>query len=234
MERLNEFGQPVGEDLDGWEPRPFPAPKPTVGRHVMLMPLDRAEHGQPIFDIFESASASLWTYMHFGPFDNADLVGELIDDLNALDDWQPYAIVVAGRSVGFLSFLRIDEVGGVAEIGSIAFAPELQRTTAATEALYLMIKMVFEAGYRRCEWKCDDLNGPSRAAALRLGFRYEGTFRKATHYKGRSRDTAWFAITDDEWPALNNAFITWLSPTNFDDGGRQRRALSGLRGGAPD
>jgi RimJ/RimL family protein N-acetyltransferase len=141
----------------------------------------------------------------------------------------PYAILVDGKPVGFLSYLRIDPRGGVIEIGSIVFAPEMQRTAAATETIFLLIKNAFDLGYRRCEWKCDDLNAPSRRAAERFGFIYEGTFRKATHYKGRNRDTAWYAITDDEWPQVERAFARWLAPDNFDTGGRQLRSLSDLR-----
>jgi RimJ/RimL family protein N-acetyltransferase len=127
--------------------------------------------------------------------------------------------------------LRIDQKNGVIEIGSIVFSPSLQRTSAATESVYLLLKNAFELGFRRCEWKCDHLNLPSRVAAERLGFRYEGTFRKATHYKGRSRDTAWYAITDEEWPALDAAFRSWLADDNFDVDGVQRRSLRAVRSG---
>jgi RimJ/RimL family protein N-acetyltransferase len=117
----------------------------------------------------------------------------------------------------------------VIEIGAITLSPGLQRTTAATEAIYLMIRNVFELGYRRCEWKCDDLNEPSRVAAVRFGFTYEGTFRRATHYKGRNRDTAWYAIVDQEWPDLDRSFRIWLDPANFDSNGRQIRSLMQTR-----
>jgi RimJ/RimL family protein N-acetyltransferase len=133
---------------------------------------------------------------------------------------------VEGRPLGFASYLRIRPRDGVIEIGSIAFSPMLQRTTAATEALYLLMRNAFDLGYRRCEWKCDDLNGPSRSAADRLGFTYEGTFRQATHYKGRNRDTAWYAILDNEWPALDGSFRRWLERENFDAEGIQKRPLN--------
>ncbi|MDH3462829.1 MAG: GNAT family N-acetyltransferase, partial [Acidimicrobiia bacterium] len=131
--------------------------------------------------------------------------------------------------LGFASYLRIDAPGGVIEVGSIVFSPALQRTRSATEAIYLMIDNAFELGYRRCEWKCDDLNAASRRAAKRFGFRYEGTFLQGTHYKGRSRDTAWYAITDRQWPGLKAAFESWLDPMNFDDTGEQRTTLESLR-----
>ena len=134
-----------------------------------------------------------------------------------------------GRATGVASYLRIEERAGVIEVGHINYAPPLQRTPASTEAMYLMMRRVFdELGYRRYEWKCDALNAPSRAAARRLGFRFEGIFRQATVYKGRNRDTAWFSVLDSEWPALKAAFERWLSPENFDEDGRQRQSLASL------
>jgi RimJ/RimL family protein N-acetyltransferase len=200
------------------------------GSVVMLEPLDRSRHASRLFTAFADAPGSLWTYMPWGPFLDADELGSLIDDLGGNPDWQPYAAVVDGVPLGFLSYLRMEPEAGSIEIGGISYSPALQRTIAATEALYLAIKNVFDLDYRRCEWKSDDLNGPSRAAAVRLGFRYEGTFRKATQYKGRNRDTAWYAITDEEWPALDAAFSAWLSDDNFDNQHRQRRSLAEIRG----
>jgi len=197
-----------------------------VGRTVTLQPLDRARHAPALFDACRDAPGSLFTYLSFGPFTTVDEVGAVINAQNSAPGWQPYAIVVDGTVLGFASYLRIDPANGTIEIGSILFSPRLQRTTAATEALYLMIRNAFGLGYRRCEWKCDDLNAPSRAAALRLGFRYEGTFVNATHYKGRSRDTAWYAITDDRWPALDDSYRAWLATDNFDADGNQRRPLA--------
>jgi RimJ/RimL family protein N-acetyltransferase len=124
--------------------------------------------------------------------------------------------------------MRIDSAHGVVEVGHLNYSPLLQRKPAATEAMYLMMKRAFDLGYRRYEWKCDSLNARSRAAAQRLGFSYEGVFRQATIYKGRSRDSAWFSIIDKEWPALRAAFERWLAPGNFDENGRQRVALSAL------
>jgi RimJ/RimL family protein N-acetyltransferase len=124
--------------------------------------------------------------------------------------------------------MRIDPANGVIEVGGINYSPLLQRKPAATEAMYLMMRRAFELGYRRYEWKCDSLNAPSRAAAQRLGFSYEGVFRQAWVYKGRNRDTAWFSIIDGEWPALREAFERWLAPANFDANGRQRTGLSSL------
>ena len=135
--------------------------------------------------------------------------------------------VISGRAVGVASYLRIDEKAGVIEVGHINYSPALQRTAASTEAMYLMMRRAFdELGYRRYEWKCDALNAPSRSAAERLGFRFEGIFRQATIYKNRNRDTAWYSIVDGEWPGLKVAFEQWLSADNFDAAGRQRKSLN--------
>ncbi len=132
------------------------------------------------------------------------------------------------KAIGVASYLRIDPASGSIEVGHINYSPMLQRTPAATEAMYLMMQRVFELGYRRYEWKCDALNARSRAAAQRYGFSFEGVFRQATVYKGRNRDTAWYAAIDQEWPALQAAFLQWLDPANFDQDGRQRVRLADL------
>jgi RimJ/RimL family protein N-acetyltransferase len=229
MTQVNEHGQPIGDPLDSWEPPPFPSSKGLAGTHVGLDPLDSMTHGPDLAAAFEGAPESLWTYLSFGPFADEHGLIAAVDGMTGLPDRQPYAVTVDGAALGFASYLRIDRPNGVLEIGSIGLAPALQRTTAATEALFLMIDHAFDLGYRRCEWKCDDLNAPSRAAALRLGFGYEGTFRQATHYKGRNRDTAWYAIIDRDWPELRRAFTAWLAPENFDDDGRQRSTLEQCR-----
>lgn len=230
MAQVNEFGQVIGDDLGGWVPPPPPPRTRLEGRTVALEPLDWNSHGDDLFARLSPAPESLWTYMAFGPFADAIELRSTVEWMLGQDDWIPYAIVVDGDPRGFAAYLRINPADGVIEVGSIVFSPELQKTTAATESMYLMIRNVFELGYRRCEWKCDDLNEPSRRAGARLGFRYEGTFRKATHYKGRSRDTAWFSITDEEWPRLDDAFRSWLSADNFDDDGWQLTSLSHQRG----
>jgi RimJ/RimL family protein N-acetyltransferase len=148
------------------------------------------------------------------------------------DDPQFFALLNpdTGKAVGMASYLRITPAAGVIEVGHISYAPRLQKTAAATEAMYLMMCRAFdELGYRRYEWKCDALNAPSRRAALRLGFTFEGAFRQAIIYKGRNRDTAWYSLLDTEWPAVKQAFELWLSPANFDTAGRQRRCLASLR-----
>ena len=148
------------------------------------------------------------------------------------DDPLFHAIIdsATGKAIGVASYLRIDPASGSIEVGHINYSPLLQRTPAATEAMYLMMQRVFELGYRRYEWKCDALNARSRAAAQRYGFSFEGVFRQATVYKGRNRDTAWYAAIDQEWPALQAAFLQWLDPANFDQDGRQRVRLADLTG----
>ncbi len=133
-----------------------------------------------------------------------------------------------GKAVGVASYLRITPASGSIEVGHINYSPLLQRTPAATEAMYLMMKRAFELGYRRYEWKCDALNARSRAAAQRLGLSFEGVFRQAAVYKGRNRDTAWYAAIDREWPALEEAYLRWLDPTNFDERGKHRISLTDL------
>ena len=231
MTATNAFGQPVGPPLGDWAPPPYPPRVGLNGDHVTLVPLDPERHVVPLYAAFDGASDSLWTYMSIGPFEGVDELQSALEEISGLPDWLAFAIEVAGQPLGFASYLRIQPRDGVIEIGSIAYSPSLQRTTAATEAIYLMIANVFALGYRRCEWKCDDLNGPSRTAAVRLGFTYEGTFGRATHYKGRNRDTAWYAMTDLEWPRLEAAFKEWLSPDNQADG-TQRRSLREIREGS--
>ncbi|MDX2378447.1 MAG: GNAT family protein [Acidimicrobiia bacterium] len=229
MPRSNEFGQPIGDDLGPWSAPPVPPRDALVGRHVTLEPLDAARHAAGLAEAFVDAPATLWTYLFTDPLRTMDAFTAWIDPIADVDGWRPYAAVLDGSPVGFMSYMRIDATVGSIEIGSIGFSPSLQRTTAATETLYLLMARAFELGYRRLEWKCDALNDPSRRAAERLGFRYEGTFRQATHYKRRNRDTAWFSITDAEWPAIDAAFRSWLDPSNFDQRGVQRTALCSPR-----
>lgn len=228
MTRLNDHGQPIGPDLGEWRPPIFPPVARIRGQTVVLEPLT-PEHAPALYDRYRSAPDTLWTYLPFGPFTTASDLEHTIERLLAYPDWRAYAVVVDGSPLGLFSYLRIDPKGGVIEIGSIVYSPPLQKTRAATEALFLLMEQAFDLGYRRLEWKCDDLNAESRSAAVRLGFVYEGTFRKAAHYKGRSRDTAWYAIIDDDWPIVRGALSQWLHEDNFDANGRQRRTLRAIR-----
>ena len=229
----NEFGQPIGAPLPDWSPRPFPPRTPIIGRFCRVEPLDPDRHAADLFAANrDDAEGRNWTYLPYGPFPTLDLYRGWVREVSARSDPQFHAIVdeLNGRAVGVASLMRIDPAAGVIEVGGINYSPRLQRRPAATEAMYLLMRRVFdELGYRRYEWKCDSLNAPSRAAAERLGFRYEGLFRQATVYKGRNRDTAWFSIIDSEWPALRTAFEDWLDPANFDAEGRQRQNLQSFR-----
>jgi RimJ/RimL family protein N-acetyltransferase len=171
----------------------------------------------------------MWTYMGYGPFARLDTYTAWAESAAASEDPLFHAIVdqATGKAVGVAAYLRVEPGVGVIEVGHIAYSPILQRTPAATEAMYLLMRRVFdELGYRRYEWKCDALNAASRGAAERLGFTFEGIFRQATLYKGRNRDTAWYSVIDREWPQLKAAFEAWLDPSNFDGVGRQRTRLA--------
>ena len=229
MAHTNEYGQPVGDDLGDWtSPEPIDSSLPLIGTYVRLEPAERARHTIPLFHAFRPAPASLWTYMHWGPFQDAADLGQLLSQLGTRPDWVPYVAVVDDEPLGMLCYLRMEADDGVIEIGGITLAPSMQRTAASTEAVFLLLDHAFDRGFRRVEWKCDALNAPSRRTAERLGFTYEGTFAKATHYKGRSRDTSWYAIVDDDWPRLRARIATWLDPDNFDETGLQRRRLDDI------
>lgn len=231
MSRHNEFGQPIGPDVAGWAPPSLPPRTAMAGRFCTVEPLDPDRHAAELFDAYaQAADARGWTYLSVGPFGSQEEYDGWLRRVSPGNDPLFHAVVDAtsGRAVGIAAYLRIDPASGSIEVGHINFSPLLQQTPAATEAMFLMMQRAFELGYRRYEWKCDALNAPSRRAAQRLGLSFEGVFRQATIYKGRSRDTAWFAAIGSEWPALREAFTTWLDPSNFDEQGRQRVALSAL------
>ncbi len=228
----NALGQPIGFAVDGWTARPRPPRDAMEGRYCRVEPIDPERHAADLHAAnSEDGEGRIWTYMSYGPFETAADYRAWVERDCLGDDPLFHAVVgvESGRAVGVASYLRIEPAVGVIEVGHINYAPPLQRTIASTEAMFLMMRRVFdELGYRRYEWKCDALNARSRSAAARLGFRYEGIFRQATIYKGRNRDTAWFAITDKEWPALKVCYERWLDPANFDGGGSQRESLSSL------
>jgi RimJ/RimL family protein N-acetyltransferase len=228
----NRYGQPIGPPLPDWKPRLHPRHTELCGRLCRLEPLaDR--HVRALHAAYaEDADGRNWTYLPYGPFTSADDYAAFVRRATRGDDPLFYAIVLEAshRPVGVASYLRIEPAMGVIEVGHLCYSPALQRSPAATEAMYLMMRRVFdELGYRRYEWKCDSLNAPSRRAAERLGFRYEGTFRQMMVVKQRSRDTAWYSILDSEWPALRAAFERWLDPANVDATGTQRARLEDLR-----
>ena len=225
-QRSNALGQPIGLDVSDTRPRPLPPRSDMVGQYCSVVPIS-IEHSSDLYTAFRADKEDrIWTYLPNGPYHDAEAFRGWVHEAITWDDPLMHAIVVDGRALGHASYLRISPANAAIEVGYINLSPALQRTRAATEFQYLMMRRVFdELGYRRYEWKCDALNTPSRNAALRLGFTYEGTFRQATHYKGRNRDTAWFSILDAEWPKLKSRFENWLSPDNFDTHGHQIRRL---------
>ncbi|MBN3821636.1 GNAT family N-acetyltransferase, partial [Paraburkholderia sp. Se-20369] len=230
---INALQQPVGQPLSDWSARPHPHPVTLDGRHCRLEPLDAERHAADLYAAYaQAADGSDWTYLAHGPYADEASYRDYARAAAASTDPMHFAVIdlASGRAVGTLALMRIDPANGVVEVGSVTFSPRLKRTPVSTEAQYLLMKHVFDTlGYRRYEWKCDSLNLPSRNAAERLGFRYEGTFRQAIVYKGRNRDTAWYAIVDGDWPALAAAFDAWLSPANFDAHGAQRTSLVAIR-----
>jgi len=227
---LNPLGQPVGLPV---EPRVPPRPPRTAldGDRCRLEPLDPERHASDIHAAnLRDVDGRMWTYLAYGPFATLEEYRRWQESVCKSDDPVFYAIVDrgTGRAAGIASYLRIDPSNRAIEVGHLAFSPLLQRTALATEAMFLMMRWAFQAGYRRYEWKCNALNGPSRTAAMRFGFSYEGVFRQATVVRGRNRDTAWYAAIDSEWPALEAAYRRWLAPSNFDADGRQRVPLGEL------
>jgi RimJ/RimL family protein N-acetyltransferase len=237
-EHCNELGQPIGFPMPHWAARPRPPRSAMEGRFCTVELVDPPRHAADLHAAYLlDEEGRNWTYLPHGPFPRFEDFRDWLERESTGDDPLRHAIIErrSGRAVGVASLMRIDPAAGVIEVGGINYAPPLQRTPAATEAMFLMMRRVFdELGYRRYEWKCDSLNAPSRAAAQRLGFRYEGMFRQATVYKGRNRDTCWFSILDSEWPALKLAFERWLDSGNFDATGQQREGLSSLTGNASD
>lgn len=232
MSTVTVSQQPVGQPVPNWTARPRPPREPLAGHYCRLEPMDAARHGDDLYAAFsQTPDDSDWTYTYTGPFADRDSFQAYARKMEASEDPQHYAIVEAGsgRAVGTLAAMRIDPANGVIEVGHVVYSEQLKRTPAATEAQYLLMRRAFDQlGYRRYEWKCDSLNAPSRAAAARLGFQFEGIFRQAIVYKGRNRDTAWFSIIDGEWPAVRSGMEQWLAPDNFDAQGRQRRRLGDL------
>jgi RimJ/RimL family protein N-acetyltransferase len=227
-----DTGQPVGSPVDT-APAQRPGPVTLIGRYGRLEKLD-ARHAPDLWKVFEG-HADVWTYITGdGPFADARTFADFIGKRATSSDPYAYAIVEPeGRALGYLTLMEIRPEMRVIEVGSIVYSPQMQRTPLATEAQYLVARYAFETlGYRRYEWKCNALNVPSRRAALRYGFNFEGVFRQHLIVKDRNRDTAWYSMLDGEWPARKAAFERWLAPDNFDAGGRQILSLSALNIGA--
>jgi len=227
----NSLGQPIGFAVPAWKPPAVPARTTMAGRYCRIEPLNPDRHAAEL----HAANAldrdgRMWTYLSCGPFENLESYRKWLDGVYGGADPLFFAIIdsASDKAVGVASYMRIEPASGVIEVGHLAFSPHLQRSRAATEAMFLMMRNAFEMGYRRYEWKCHSLNAPSRAAAERLGFSYEGIFRQHVVHKGRNRDTAWYAVIDSEWPVLEATFKHWLDPDNFDAAGKQKTRLSDL------
>lgn len=228
----NALGQPIGFPVPNWTPPPVPPREVMAGRTCRLEPLAAAHAEELWAAISLDREGGSWTYLPYGPFEDFAGYNGWLRGALASEDTVFFAIreLQTNRAVGIAAYLRIAPEAGSIEVGHLYFSPLLQRTVAATEAMFLMMRRAFELGYRRYEWKCNAHNEPSRRAALRLGFSYEGTFRQAAVVKGCNRDTAWFSIIDAEWPARQAAFTRWLAPENFDGEGRQRESLGAVMG----
>jgi RimJ/RimL family protein N-acetyltransferase len=223
---------PLGEQLD-WTAAKRPARTVLRGSHVLLRPVDAATDAEPLYAVshLPDGDPAIWTYLPDGPYENPDRLRQMLAWAETADDRVYFTLVPLReeRPLGMASYLRITPEFGTIEIGHIWFGGPLRRTTAATEAIYLLARHAFDdLGYRRLEWKCNALNAASRLAAERFGFTFEGVFRKHQIIKGRNRDTAWYAITDEQWPAIRAGFQAWLQPANFDAEGRQISALGRL------
>jgi len=216
--------------LSNWKYVPLPRPTTLSGSAVTLEPLDAARHAADLWKAL-GGHDELWRWFADGPWADEASLRQALQAKQGDPAFVFFAILPApsGRIAGYASLMRMDPRNGVIEVGNVMFSPALQRTRAATEAMYLMARHVFEdLGYRRYEWKCNAENEPSRSAAVRLGFTFEGIFRQHMVVKGRNRDTAWFAMLDHEWPARKRAFEAWLAPENFDAAGRQRKSLTAI------
>ncbi len=227
--RTNDLGQPIGTPVPGFEGALRPAMTPLEGRFCRLEKLDPTHSAELYEALRADETGALWTYLSESPPADLSELSAWVEQASDQPDPAYYALIerASGRCLGRAAYLRIAPAAGSIEVGSILFSPSLQRTPMATEAMYLMMQHAFEAlGYRRYEWKCDSLNEPSRRAAERLGFTYEGTFRQALVYKGRNRDTAWYAIIDEDWPAIRQGFRSWFDPANFDESGQQKQSLA--------
>ena len=221
----------VGEIVANKPPGLAPDLRPLFGRWTRLEAVSVEKHAQDLYDSFKDSDPehAIWTYLGYGPFADFNTFRSwLLERELSRDPWfYAYVRRDTGKAAGMGAFMRLDAANGVIEIGHIWMSPGLQRTREATDAIFLMMRHGFdELGVRRLEWKCDSLNAPSRAAAKRFGFTFEGIFRQHFIVKGRNRDTAWFAIIDKDWPAIRKAFQAWLADENFDPEGRQKTKLA--------
>ena len=227
----NVHGQPVGLLVPQWTAPQFLPYQTMTGRYCRVEPLNPDRDSLALYEANSlDSEGKIWTYLPYGPFGSFELYRGWLRVSVLTTDPQFYAIIdlKTNKAIGVAAYLRIDPKNGSVEVGHLNFSPLMQKTIIATEAMYLMMAQAFSLGYRRYEWKCNALNEPSRRAAQRLGFSYEGVFRQAAVIKGRNRDTAWYSVIDEEWPLLKNAFEQWLADSNFDAQGQQQQSLSVL------
>lgn len=220
------------QNLAEWTPRELPTTEPLKGRRVLVEATDVTRDAAGLFEATRTGDSALWDYLPYGPFRNEAEFEQWLAAHVAESQLMPETVRdrATGEALGCASFMRADQDHGVIEIGHIFFGAALQRTAAATEAIYLMLRHLFDdRGYRRVEWKCDAANARSVRAATRFGFKPEGVWRQHRIVKGRNRDTAWFSIIDREWPSRRAAFEAWLAEDNFDEDGKQIRPLENLR-----
>ena len=229
---MNDLDQPCGDEVAGWTGVERPSRALMEGRFCRIESLATERHLSDLFEAYsDDTDGKLWTYMTDGPFNSIDELRKWMEPACAADDPLFHALIdlATGKAVGMAAYMRIKPEHGVIEVGSITYSPRLQGTSAATEAMFLMMRRVFnELGYRRYEWKCDSLNAPSCRAAERLGFTFDGLFEQALVYNGRNRDTAWYSILDRNWPPIEQAYVNWLNADNFDEHGQQNRKLQEL------
>ena len=228
--KLNEFGQPVGEALPEWQPVEPPTALCIDGTFCCLERLDVHRHVESLYHAFQqSEDERHWTYLPYGPFTSLQDYRDFLNGMENKSDPYQFAVIdkVSGHAVGTVALMRTDVTNGVIEVGHLAYSPLMQRTAVSTEVMSLLLEYVFTTlGYRRLEWKCDSLNAPSRAAAVRFGFTFEGIFRQMQVTQGRNRDTAWYAMLDSEYSALRAGYAAWLASDNFDAAGQQKRKLA--------
>lgn len=228
VEEKNQFGQTLGHPVNDWQTVDFPKKEILRGRFCVLDPINLEKYADQLFqNLLVDNPGDTWTYLPYGPFNNSHEFKEWLLKTDARSDTQLYVILnLQNEPIGVCGYLRVTPEHGVIEVGHLHYSKFLQRTPMATEAMYLMMRYAFDdLHYRRYEWKCNALNEPSRQAAFRLGFKFEGTFRQNNVFKNYNRDTDWFSIIDSEWPEIKNRFQRWLAPENFDSSGKQILSL---------
>ena len=226
----NEFDQLVGQALPQWQSVATPPYQTLTGEHTELIPMQFDVHAEQLWTLIQQEpDASCWTYLPYGPFTTQQIFYEWLKVFLANTEIVMYAIFSGAKIAGWCALMRADVASGSIEIGHVYYSASLRQTYSATEAMFLLMQQVFSLGYRRCEWKCNDLNEPSKKAALRLGFSYEGLFRQALVVKGHNRNTAWFSILDYEWPSQSEAMKNWLRLDNFEHHGQQKQTLQHIK-----